>query len=509
MQTPMSHHAPERPHSYPSRTHAAGATATALGILAATGVVASAYSMGATWLADPILALPAGVWAIPVVFGLIHWSTFRPRWLASRTAGTLNQALFGTTRLPALGTHARDTSVGGDLMLGVAGSLTSLTARLTSRPVEWLHAQTRGRSSTSDSIARCFCEWHDRLAWPTRPAHVALVGLSDRVRRSLTDHPHAPELRWFQGDARLDDHVLCERHALDAVVTADADARVQIATHERLGRDASWYDWGARRPIAYASVFPGRLDPSLATLGPVDAADAPVLAALTAAACTLSRHPARLDAIDRARGRRPIDLPVASATNTDSHPVVTALQALVDHVESWPVGKPPSGAIRVAARVTSAWLAGTACGQEPADRLPGLEAAARILSDEPEAMLRLASVRLAAGKDDLGLAALVDADALLRESGEVAQVDPFAFLQAELEAGESNPMTVGRVAAGICMVCTHTPAERLAYLRDDIMDDMRYAEWLVGSDPDRVLLYRVFDEIAAFRRRGEPVLQAA
>lgn len=509
MQTPMSHHDQERPHAYPSRRHAAGATATALGILAATGVVASAYSMGARWLGEPIAGLPAGVWAIPVVFGLIHWSTFRPRWLASQTADTLNRALFGATRLPALNSRASDTSRGGDLMLGIAGSLTSLTARLTTRPVQWLHAQTRGRSSNTDSFARAFCQWHDRLAWPTRPAHVALVGLSDRVRRSLIDTPDAAGIRWFQGDARLDDSVLCERHTLDAVVNADADSRVQIATSEHAGQDAAWYDWGTRCPISYASVFPGRLDPSLATLGPVDTSDTHVVASLTTAACVLSRHPARLSALDRARGRRPIDLPVSGPIDNHGHPVVSAMHDLIDHVESWPVGKPASGAIRVAARVTSAWLAGTACGLEPADRLPGLEAAARILTDEPEAMLRLAAVRIAAGKDDLGLSALVEADALLRESDEAAQVDPFAFLQAELEAGESSPMTVGRVAAGICMVCTRTPAERLPYLRDDIMDDMRYAEWLIGSDPDRMLLYRVFDEIAACRRPTEPLLQAA
>lgn len=388
-----------------------------------------------------------------------------------------------------------------ELVLGLGGSAASLTARAGLPVVEWFHARTNGRTATPDSLERSFSAWHDRLSWPTRPAHVALVGLTDRARRALLSTESNPGIRWFLGDDRIDDQTLCERHALDAVLTADADGHLRLATHERPGRDASWYDWGARRPISYASVFPGRLDPFLVDVGPADPHEAPVLAALTAAACVLARHPGRLSAVDRARGRRPIDLPVASRQVDDgSHPVVGAMDGLIDAITDWPVGKAPTGSVRIAARIASAWLAGTACGQEPVDRLSGLEAAARILPDEPEALLRLAAVRLAAGRDDAGMESLADADALLRESGEVAQVDPFAFLQAELEAGESNPMTVGRVAAGICMVCTKTPAERLPYLRDDIMDDMRYAEWLVGSDPDRMLLHRVFDEIARSRR---------
>ena len=63
--------------------------------------------------------------------------------------------------------------------------------------------------------------------------------------------------------------------------------------------------------------------------------DTAIVASLTTAACVLSRHPARLSAIDRARGRRPIDLPVASATDNRDHPVANSMQELIDHVESY------------------------------------------------------------------------------------------------------------------------------------------------------------------------------
>lgn len=498
--------------AFPSPSESAGVTATALGVLAATGVVGAAYGLGAEGLATPIFGVPAGVWAIPAVYGMVRWGMVRPRWVVSQAASGLNRVLFGGGRLPALGRNRSELSPWSELVLGLGGAAAGLASRAGRPLAMWSHARTGGRTPEADAMERSFCGWHDRMSWPTRPAHVGLVGVSERVRRSLLSAETALGLRWFQGDDRLDDQVLCDRFGLDAVVTADADGRVVIATHERQGRDAAWYDWGMRLPMSYASVFPGRLDPFVATVGPVEASDAAVLASVVTAASVLSRHPGRLSAVDRARGRRPVELPLgAEQSQASVHPVAGAIDALIEHVVAWPVGKPGSGAVRLAARVVSAWLAGTVCAIEPEDRLEGLEAAARILSDEPEALLRLAAVRLAAGRDDAGLAALTEADALLCQGGEVAQVDPFAFLQAELEAGESCPMTVGRVAAGICMVCARTPVERLPYLRDDIMDDMRYAEWLVGSDPDRLLLYRVFDEIAASRRvvEGSGLLQAA
>jgi hypothetical protein len=451
------------------------------------------------------------VWAVPAVYGVIRWGMVRPRWVLGQVAGGLNRVLFGQGRLPSLGKKITDLSPWEELTLGVGGSLAALASRAGRPAAAWLNEKTRFRTPDPDSLDRSFCAWHDGVRWPSRPVHVALVGAPERVRKALGGVPGAGALRWFQGDERLDDQVLCARHGVDGVLSIDADGRGVLATHERAGRDAAWYDWGTRCPLSYASVFPGRLDPFLVTLGPVEAADTGAVACVTAAACVLARHPQRLGAVDRARGRRPIDMPVAGEGAEASHPVMSAMDSMIGLVESWPVGRPASGVARIAARVTSAWLGGAACTQEVDERVAALEAAARLLPDEPEALLRLGAVRIAAGDDDAGLEALVEADRLLHESGEVAQVDPFAFLQAELDSGGASPMTLGRVAAGICMVCARTPVERLAYLRDDIMDDMRYAEWLVGSDPDRLLLYRVFDEIAGARRarEGSGMLAAA
>ncbi|MCB9840775.1 MAG: hypothetical protein H6809_03880 [Phycisphaeraceae bacterium] len=504
--------------AYPSATESAGATATALGLLAATGVVGTAYALGADWLTTPTLGVPLGVWAVPAVYGLVRWGMVRPRYVLSKTAAGITRVAFGGGRLPLLHRRARDGSAGAELLLALGGFGAGLASRYGRPVLGWIGGKTRGAWGDAEGIDRSFCAWHDRVSWPTRALHVALVGGGERVRRSIKGSVSSGSdagLRWFVGHDRIDDDVLCERYGLDGVLTVDADGRGVLLTCERAEREAAWYDWGQNRPISYASVFPGRLDPMQVTLGEIDAGDAGTVETITRAACVLSRHPARLGGVDRASGRRPIELPVAAEQTgedgAEANWVAGAMAELIEAVEAWPVGRPPTDAIRVAARVASAWLAGTVCTLEGEERLAGVEAAARILGDEAEVLLRLGAVRIAAGRDEAGLEALCRADEALAGDADLAQVDPFAFLQAELGAGESGAMTLGRVAAGICMVCARTGDDRIPYLRDDIMDDMRYAEWLIGADPDRLLLYQVFDRIASERRTRRPVevLQAA
>ena len=130
---------------------------------------------------------------------------------------------------------------------------------------------------------------------------MALVGGGERVRRSIKGSVSSGAdagLRWFVGHDRIDDDVLCDRYGLDGVLTVDADGRGVLLTCERAEREAAWYDWGQNRPISYASVFPGRLDPMQVTLGEIDAGDAGTVETITRAACVLSRHPARLDDVE-------------------------------------------------------------------------------------------------------------------------------------------------------------------------------------------------------------------
>ena len=78
---------------------------------------------------------------------------------------------------------------------------------------------------------------------------------------------------------------------------------------------------------------------------------------------------------------------------------------------------------------------------------------------------------------------------------------------AEVECGLPGPLTLGRVAACVCLVCATSPAERVPFIRADFMDDARYSAWLVGRDQDRAVLYEVFRVME--RTMVAPVRRAA
>jgi hypothetical protein len=82
------------------------------------------------------------------------------------------------------------------------------------------------------------------------------------------------------------------------------------------------------------------------------------------------------------------------------------------------VGRPQNSgttaARKAAARAAGAWLATTDNWVDPKLRRQGIDAAARILADEPEAQLRAAAVRLSAGDDTGSFQAMDAAIGLLR-----------------------------------------------------------------------------------------------
>ncbi|QKK08165.1 MAG: hypothetical protein HND58_08245 [Planctomycetota bacterium] len=132
----------------------------------------------------------------------------------------------------------------------------------------------------------------------------------------------------------------------------------------------------------------------------------------------------------------------------------------------------------------------------PTERLDGLRALVGAGDVSGKTALRLGAANIAGLEDDEGMDWLVRADALLRDgSTDVAELDHVAFLESELSHGSDDPMGVGRAAAGICLVCASASPEQLPFIRDDMLEEMAYAGWLVGRDQDRGLLIRVFREI--------------
>ena len=152
---------------------------------------------------------------------------------------------------------------------------------------------------------------------------------------------------------------------------------------------------------------------------------------------------------------------------------------------------------KAAGRAASAWLAATEAWLDLTVRRQGIEAALVAVGPEPELLLRAAALRLAMFEDDCAFSALTDAERTIRSGTHPTMGEHLAFLQAELELGTPSPVTLGRVAAGICLVCSTSPRERVAFIRGDIMDDVRHSAWLVGRDQDRAVLGEVFSLMGA------------
>lgn len=469
-------------------------------------LAATAHSLGATWLASPVLGLPAGLWLIGMGLG-------SPRAVraAKRMAQTQAAARAATARSP----------------LSVATSRAWPTHGVAKKAVETVADALGSAADWAENFDRIgvdrLAEWHDRLAWSSRPLRIG-VALDEARRVAIVNAPGVVECEWVSlavDAAAGDAQDLMRRNRLDAMVH-DGGSGLAVITPEASDREASWYDWSEHRPLSYAGVFPIYLDcarVSLTGLAVKFERDAAVARALTETAAVLSRSAHRLTLADRVSGRRPIDdgrMSEGSRGSFSREPSEACLKDLLFRVQSFDLMAVPTPAQRAAARVVSAWLATRPMAEDVeadiASRRRGIEAAAQIAGDEPEVMLRLAAVRFAAMDDDAGYDALWRADRILRDRQTLPGIDQAVFLQAELDLGPYGPMTLGRAAAGICLLCATTPVDRIPYVRDDLIDDMRYSGWLVGRDQERAMLIEVFRRLERIRRSermGLPSAQAA
>jgi hypothetical protein len=338
------------------------------------------------------------------------------------------------------------------------------------------------------------------LPWPTRPLRIGLH-MPESEAGALSEARGTCRVEWLRLASWEDPQAACRRHALDAVVYHAADGPVRIVTLERPGRAAGIVEWAdPRAPLTFDSVFPSRIDPAAVVIEGATRTrvreGADLLRGLLEAAALLARSAHRLTLADTMLGRRATDPSTEGSPRSSS----ATFQALADSAhrqrECWPE------ASALARRVVGAYFISVS-GLEPRERSAGLERAA---GDSPDALaaLRLGASCIGALDDEHGVDWLVKADALMREGvANLAPLDHAAFLEAELAHGTDDPMGVGRAAAGIAMVCAAATCERIAFVRDDMLEEMAYAGWLVGRDQDRGLLIGVFLEIE-HARRGVP-----
>lgn len=365
--------------------------------------------------------------------------------------------------------------------------------------------------SDGDAAAKA---WLHQADWPALPIRVGF-GVPDETAELLLDAPGAIDVEWYSIPKGQDPERACRHFGLDCVLTSDADGGLQITTLENRGMDSGWYDWGNSAPLSYITAFPVRLDCSRVTLPGsadgepwLDIPQAIIVRALIEAAAVLSRSPARLTIEDELNGRRVVGMmrPRQAAFGrypTGRDPVQYVLKRLVSVIEHASRGTvAATRAERTAARVAAAFLATPLAKVDDITRFRGLETAARVAGDEPEVMLRLSAVRFSCMRDVAAMDALLRADRMLRNAEMHPGVDNLAFLMSELEHGPDESLTLGRVAAGITLLSAGKSLQELIYLRDEVLDDMRFSRWLSGREQDQALLADIFRNLER-SRRGE------
>lgn len=450
-------------------------------LVASCAAAATAVYLGAAWLRTPVFGLPTGVWMVGIAQGAAA------AWVHRRRGASIA----GWDSVSGLGTLDVGRATGR--IGAVAIDLARGAAERFQVPAERLHRLEESLCVRCDAVTRS-----------PRPLRIGVDGTPE-LARDLASAGGAAGVEWpsvWGSDASA----LFRRHALDAIVRHRPGEALEILTPEHAGREAAWYDWASARPLTYASLFPTRIDPARATIDDPNTADHDelnLISLLARAAAALSRTPGRLGLADRLRGRTP-DAHQAGEPGVADRCLIELAQALANAR-----GAGATPARRAAARVVSAWVASADRWLDMSLRRSAVDAALSMLGNEPEALLRAAAVRLAGCDDRAGLEALVAAERVIRSAGAQSAADHLPFLQGEVELGLPGPMTLGRVAAGIGLVCATSPASRLAYIRGDFMDDARYSAWLVGRDQDRAVLVEVFRALEEGRAEASGLRRAA
>lgn len=453
-------------------------------LIGACALVATAYLLGASWLTQPTLGVPVGLWLIVVAVGIFRLDARRA---ARRFTGV---------------SESSEPRAFVWVVSGAACRAFEAATRL-ARP---LQDRFEILSGSGARAASRLSAWHDRIAWPERPLRVGLA-VGPEVSDTLRAAPGSSAVRWVQLAGGVTPLNACKSMALDAVLHTEPGEGLRVTTLERSGRDAAWHDWSSPRPLTYASVFPFLVDPTHATLGIRSVASGPeaeLARALIEAASALSRSTHRIGLADRLIGRRPTD--GARLSDGEIARIDRSMLRLARAFEQ-AAERADSSLARVCARVLSADLCAGAGRSWATTDLWDL--IARVAGDEPEVALREAASRFVLLDDAGGHAALIRADASLRLRDNPEQIDHTALLEWEIEHGESSDQAIGRLAAGVCLACATRDAHGIACMRDDLIDDMRHNAWLVDREQDQALILDVFRNIERLRRSQELGLAAA
>lgn len=423
-----------------------------------------------------------------------------PHALPSQPAGTVFGRRPCDPLHPSVGTPWPTSWAGGQLVSLVGQSLKAF-------------AKVKDIAGFTESANPSSVQHAEPANWPSRPLRIGLVHPGIWAG-PIVDAHGTWETEWFAVPEQSADASACREFVLDALVRPQGTDGLEINLAENPGQDAAWFDWGFARPLSYPGVFPTRVDAARITLTTGRRDDAALVRTIIEAGALLCRHPARLSHADRMNGRRPYlgaqDVRGASGFSQfirETAGLTRCMRSLAEGIDNTREGS----STRAASRVLGSCLATMPHWENESARIALMDTCASVTGDEPETMLRLAAVRLGMGQDDAGLDALERADRILRDNQIVSATSQAAFISAELEHGHPGPLTIGRLAAGLCMLVSTMPASQVAYFRDDLFEDMRFSSLLIGRDQDRRLLMQVIRMLESVRRAetfGLPAVSA-
>ncbi len=444
----------------------------AIAALVASAVVATAFSLGASWLGTSILGLPLGLYLIAM--SSVGAGLLGRRWLVEEgqiTPGARDDSPIE----PHIAAPGTLTWGAMEVSSAIAGGVAAAAATVFGRP---------NAKELEDRVIAMVGQW------PARGLRIGVQG-----PRSLGSSMAAaidPSLAtWYAVEMKIDPVVVMRRRGFDAIVSMDF-GHIVVRTPAHEGRDAAWHNWSTTRPVSFLSAFPLRIDGERFELHeePADNA-AQVLGCLVTLMAATARNQERTSLADRLRGR--VMLPRIASS---------ALRSLVQQARRYGPSFGTDDLSRATARVLSAASASEAFEFDDGSRRSVAELAARLAGDEPEVMLRVGAARLADMDDDSGLDALLRAERMLRDARVLPGVDHGAFVLAEINSGAQGPMGLGRVAAALTLTLSQVDVDEIGFIAGDVIDDLRHCEWLIGRDQDCATLQRLCRAVEK-ARRGE------
>ncbi len=462
----------------------------ALGVLACA-VVGTAHWLGTTWVAEPFLSLPLGMWAIGGVIGASYWWQKRNSAALARMHSEQGSVRSG---LPEVAERIR-----GAMSLNVGDTL----RRMISHPIYSSNQSSERREERMEAREE---QRRERPSRASRSDSVPRIGVGgpEEFVEAFVEHVHeegTSEARYEPVASPVRESEDCSKRALAGAVTFTSTGQASIVLPEVRGREAAWDDWSHRLALSYPAVFPARIDAARIACGPVrvrEQRESRLVARMAEVASLLAQSESRTGS------RRSAEWAANHRERTER--AMTSLARTFSSDWSDQNDRPLASPVcRAAARGVGAWLSMWDGNIDPQERRQWISHCTSFLQDEPEAHLRLAAAQIGAYEDDQALPALRRAFELLRSSGELPLSDPLAFVLAEMELGNFSSLALGRVASGLAIAWATAPKESVAYLRDDLIDDLQHSGKLVGRDQDHAFLKRVMAHMDRLRSDTLPM----